>query len=651
MAEFLDGTVTDFDGVLVPGASVYVYGADGTLANLENVDGLGVDNPQITDDLGYWSTYFNSPAYTLKFYWGGRLRRIETNRFGQSAYEIAVSFGFEGTEEEWNTQVNAAATAAAASAASADAASASAAIQAGASAVSAASAAVNADNAASSATAAAASALLVSGPITGSNLTQASSRLLGRTTAGTGHVEELTAATTRTFLNVADGSTANATDANLRDRTTHTGAQAISTVTGLQGALDGKQPVGTYATLSGGKIPSSQIPAVAITSSYVVASQAAMLALSVEEGDIAIRSDVKKNFIRNAGVSGTITDWTELEGAVGTVTSVNGQTGIVSLAKSDVGLGNVDNTSDVNKPLSTATSTALAGKEGSITAGTTAQYWRGDKSWQTLNATAVGLGNVNNTSDAGKPVSTAQQTALNAKTDNSSAAITGGTVAGLTSLSLSGNQALLGAGATWKRAIQWKTSAAALKWEIGADLSDNGTNDFYFYDGEAATTRLRFLGGTSYFNIHVGPATDNTFDCGGPALRFRTLYAGTGAINTSDRDAKTEPQPIPDEWLDAWAEVEWVRYKFRDAVAEKGDVARWHTGAVAQQVRDAFAAHDIDAEAIGLLCFDEWAANEVVGITAGSRWGLRYDECFAIEAAYQRRRMDRVEARLAELTA
>jgi hypothetical protein len=42
-----------------------------------------------------------------------------------------------------------------------------------------------------------------------------------------------------------------------------------------------------------------------------------------------------------------------------------------------------------------------------IAAGTTAQYYRGDKTWQTLNSTAVGLGNVNNTSDANKPVSTA----------------------------------------------------------------------------------------------------------------------------------------------------------------------------------------------------------------------------------------------------
>ena len=58
---------------------------------------------------------------------------------------------------------------------------------------------------------------------------------------------------------------------------------------------------------------------------------------------------------------------------------------------------------------------ALNAKENSITAGTTGQYWRGDKTFQTLDKTAVGLGNVDNTSDANKPISTATQTALNLK--------------------------------------------------------------------------------------------------------------------------------------------------------------------------------------------------------------------------------------------
>ncbi len=62
----------------------------------------------------------------------------------------------------------------------------------------------------------------------------------GRVTAATGDPEDLTAAQVRTLINVADGATANATDAALRDRATHTGAQAIATVTGLQAALDAK---------------------------------------------------------------------------------------------------------------------------------------------------------------------------------------------------------------------------------------------------------------------------------------------------------------------------------------------------------------------------------------------------------------------------
>jgi len=61
-------------------------------------------------------------------------------------------------------------------------------------------------------------------------------------------------------------------------------------------------------------------------------------------------------------------------------------------------------------------------KEPAITSGTTSQYWRGDKSWQTLNKAAVGLGNVDNTSDVNKPISSATQTALNAKYDSSNPA-------------------------------------------------------------------------------------------------------------------------------------------------------------------------------------------------------------------------------------
>lgn len=61
-------------------------------------------------------------------------------------------------------------------------------------------------------------------------------------------------------------------------------------------------------------------------------------------------------------------DGSELTNVPYPVTSVAGKTGAVALAKDDVGLGNVDNTSDANKPISTATQTALDKKQDKITA-------------------------------------------------------------------------------------------------------------------------------------------------------------------------------------------------------------------------------------------------------------------------------------------
>jgi hypothetical protein len=111
--------------------------------------------------------------------------------------------------------------------------------------------------------------------------------------------------------------------------------------------------------------------------------------------------------------------------AQGNVQSVNGKTGVVVIDKTDVSLGNVDNTSDINKPISTLVQNALNLKEGTITAGTTAQYYRGDKTFQTLDKTAVGLSNVDNTTDLLKPISTATQTALNGKQATISLTTTG----------------------------------------------------------------------------------------------------------------------------------------------------------------------------------------------------------------------------------
>ncbi len=92
---------------------------------------------------------------------------------------------------------------------------------------------------------------------------------------------------------------------------------------------------------------------------------------------------------------------------------INSPTGIT---KTNVGLANVDNTSDLAKPISTATQTALDLK--ATTSGLTA-HTANVSNPHSVTKTQVGLSNVDNTADTAKPVSTATQTALDLKVPTS----------------------------------------------------------------------------------------------------------------------------------------------------------------------------------------------------------------------------------------
>lgn len=86
--------------------------------------------------------------------------------------------------------------------------------------------------------------------------------------------------------------------------------------------------------------------------------------------------------------------------AAGNVDSVNGKVGVVVLTKTDIGLGNVDNTSDANKPISTATQTALNGKQDTLVSGTNIKTVNSNSLVGSgdvvIDKTSVGLGNVTN---------------------------------------------------------------------------------------------------------------------------------------------------------------------------------------------------------------------------------------------------------------
>lgn len=165
-----------------------------------------------------------------------------------------------------------------------------------------------------------------------------------------------------------------------------------------------------------GIISTAQMPPIAINETFPVATEAAMLALTAQRGDVAIRSDVNKSFILSTDNPGTLADWLELL-STSAVTSVAGRTGAVTLTKTDVGLANVDNTSDAAKPVSTATNTAL-GLKANLASPTFTGTPTLPSGTLGLTKTTVGLSNVDNTSDAAKPVSTATNTALAGKANS-----------------------------------------------------------------------------------------------------------------------------------------------------------------------------------------------------------------------------------------
>ena len=121
--------------------------------------------------------------------------------------------------------------------------------------------------------------------------------------------------------------------------------------TGTYSDLIGKPTLGTASALdtgtaqgnipvlgANGKLPSSVVPASAITETFVVSSQADMLALSTaQKGDVCVRTDLNKSFILKAEPYSTLANWQELLTPTDAVLSVNGQTGAVSLSASDVG--------------------------------------------------------------------------------------------------------------------------------------------------------------------------------------------------------------------------------------------------------------------------------------------------------------------------
>ena len=88
---------------------------------------------------------------------------------------------------------------------------------------------------------------------------------------------------------------------------------------------------------SDGKISSDIIPSIAITDTFVVDSESAMLELSAQVGDVAVRTDLGKTYILKSSPATSLNNWQVILTPASPVTSVNSKTGNVVLTANDVG--------------------------------------------------------------------------------------------------------------------------------------------------------------------------------------------------------------------------------------------------------------------------------------------------------------------------
>ncbi len=131
------------------------------------------------------------------------------------------------------------------------------------------------------------------------------------------------------------------------------------------------------------------------------------------------------------------------------------------------------------------------------------------------------------------------------------------------------------------------------------------------------------------FSAETGTVRDNAIDLGVSVARFDDIYATNGTIQTSDRNEKQDIDVLSDAETRVAVACKGLLRKFRwkDAVAEKGDEARTHFGIIAQDLQAAFAAEGLDAGDYAMFISSTWTDEETG--EERTRMGVRYSELLA----------------------
>jgi hypothetical protein len=138
-----------------------------------------------------------------------------------------------------------------------------------------------------------------------------------------------------------------------------------------------------------------------------------------------------------------------------------------------------------------------------------------------------------------------------------------------------------------------------------------GTQGTYLHieGSTAGAYGLKFVG-SSYIrpSKNNGLTSDNELDLGTPTARFDDIYATNGTIQTSDRNEKQNIEELSEAEKRVATAAKGLIRKFRwiDAVAEKGDDARIHVGVIAQDLQAAFEAEGLDAGRYAMFISSTW---------------------------------------------
>lgn len=101
--------------------------------------------------------------------------------------------------------------------------------------------------------------------------------------------------------------------------------------------------------MSAGKIRADLLPPIAITETFVEASEASMLALSAQTGDVCVRTDLVKTFILKGSNPAVLADWEILLTPPGGVVSVFGRSGAVTAQSGDYSFSQISGTAAANQ--------------------------------------------------------------------------------------------------------------------------------------------------------------------------------------------------------------------------------------------------------------------------------------------------------------